>query len=198
MVGATEASVTLSYPVPAKLDDPRFRWLFEYWCERVKGAALPGRGDLDPVDFPRLLGQLNLIDVLAEDGKPRFRYRLCGSLVTGILGQDYTTCFLDEIEDSEGCLESPQVLRQVVRAGRPHFWQRPAPKDSARFDSYRRLLLPLADDGECIDMLLALVIGDPAPHRRAANRRNQEARERGAPRAAAKKGRSASSRRAER
>ena len=40
------------------------------------------------------------------------------------------------------------------------FWQVPVPYNNRDFLSYRRLLLPLASDGETVDMLLALLIED--------------------------------------
>ena len=148
------------YPVPEEMDDPRFRWMFNYWRSRSRGQTLPGRSDLDPVEFPRLLGQVNLIDVIPHEAGYRFRYRLWGSQVTEIIGSDFTGRFLDEIDQGEQSHEPIEVLEQTVASRRPHFWRQDLPGDARRYRSYRRLLLPLADDGEVVDMLFALLIGD--------------------------------------
>lgn len=148
------------YPVPEEMDDPRFRWMFNYWRSRSRSQTLPGRSDLDPVEFPRLLGQVNLIDVISHDAGYRFRYRLWGSQVTEIIGSDFTGRFLDEIGQDEHSHEPIQVLEQTATSRRPHFWRQDLPGDAGRYRGYRRLLLPLADDGEAVDMLFALVIGD--------------------------------------
>src|SRR3546814_12922905 len=53
--------------------------LYEYWCSRCQGGALPSRRDIDPLDIPDLLPNLFLLDVIgdAED----FVFRLAGSRV---------------------------------------------------------------------------------------------------------------------
>lgn len=149
----------VAYPVPRNLDDPKFRWIFDYWRERFRGDALPARSDVDPVDFPGLLGRINLIDVVQEPPRTRFRYRLWGSIVTELMGKDCTGQFLDEIDILDQS-EIGRVFRQAVETRQPHFWQRPVPDGNQRYRSYRRLLLPLAEDGERVDMFLSILVGD--------------------------------------
>src|SRR3546814_2463406 len=64
---------------PAQLPDTKLRRLYEYWCSRCQGGALPSRRDIDPLDIPDLLPNLFLLDVIgdAED----FVFRLAGSRV---------------------------------------------------------------------------------------------------------------------
>ena len=159
MSDSSTSSGIVAYPVPQDLDDPKFRWMFDYWRERFRGASLPARSDVDPVDFPGLLGQINLIDVVEEPSRTRFRYRLWGSLVTEIMGRDCTGQFLDDIDILDRS-EIGRVFLDAVSTRRPHFWRRPVPEGNKRYQSYRRLLLPLAEDGQRVDMLLALLVGD--------------------------------------
>src|SRR3546814_3526036 len=64
---------------PAQLPDTKLRRLYEYWCSRCQGGALPSRRDIDPLDIPDLLPNPFLLDVIgdAED----FVFRLAGSRV---------------------------------------------------------------------------------------------------------------------
>lgn len=49
---------------------------FRYWCEIRGNRELPRRADLDPIDIPKLLTSVTLIDVSYEPFD--FRYRLLG------------------------------------------------------------------------------------------------------------------------
>jgi hypothetical protein len=98
------------YPVPSDLDDPRFRWAFDYWRNRFRGDLLPGRGDIDPTDYRRINSALTF----------------------------------------------------MVERRQPHFWQIPVPFNNRGFLSFRRLLLPLAADGQTVDTLFALMIENRA------------------------------------
>ena len=47
--------------------DPRLLRLHEYWREKCAGRQFPDRADLDPVDFPYILGYVTLVDVIDVD-----------------------------------------------------------------------------------------------------------------------------------
>lgn len=156
----TAASEPIEYPVPSVLDDDRFRWLFDYWLDKVAGGLLPGRADIDPIDFPHLLGRLNLIEVLRTQEQLRFRYRLWGTKISEMIGRDYTGRLVEDVVLPEDYRRISAVLGEVVETRRPHFWQVPVPFIGRDFGSYRRLLLPLAADGQTVDLLLSYIIED--------------------------------------
>ena len=153
-------SETIDYPVPSSLDDPRFRWLFDYWLDKASDGYLPGRADIDPVDFPHLLGRLNLIDVLRTQERLRFRYRLWGTKIGEMIGRDYTGRLIEDVVLPIDYRRISRALIETVESCRPHFWRIPVPFIGRDFGSYRRLLLPLAKDGTTVDMLLSLMIED--------------------------------------
>src|SRR3546814_19820071 len=70
---------------PAQLPDTKLRRLYEYWCSRCQGGALPSRRDIDPLDIPDLLPNLFLLDVIgdAED----FVFRLAGVRKRDVSGE---------------------------------------------------------------------------------------------------------------
>lgn len=64
------------YPVPDELDDPKLRKLFDYWLSKFREVGLPSRKDIDPLDIWPLMGHLNIIYVVQEGERVRYRYRL--------------------------------------------------------------------------------------------------------------------------
>ena len=153
-------SPTADYPVPEELDDPRFRRLFDYWLSKHRDELLPGRAEIDPLEIPELLGNINLIDVVHEDGSIRFLYRVWGTAVTDLYGHDHTDKFADEIPLPTKSDAIQRVLEASAQSGKPHFWQVPLPVENHDFKSNRRLLLPLASDGVNVDKFIALILGD--------------------------------------
>lgn len=148
------------YPVPDEFDDERFRWLFDYWLGRHRNGLLPGRGHIDPLDFPQLLGRIYLVEVIREDGALRFRFRLWGSKIRGIFGHDHTGHWLEDIAAPGTLADIRAALAACTMEARPFFWRRPMMVDSAEYAATRRLVLPLAADGETVDMLLGLIVED--------------------------------------
>ena len=152
-----------AYPVPPALDDPRFRVLWDYWLGRRRDGRLPGRGDIDPLDLRQVLGHVYLIDVVRAGAVLRFRHRLWGTKALALFGEEHTGKFVDEL-GFPGASRIQATLEEMVRTRRPHFWQRPLPPDrQLDFFSYRRLALPLATDGETVDQVINMMIGDATP-----------------------------------
>ena len=149
-----------AYPVPADLDDPLIRRMFDYWMGKFHGRCLPSRRDIDPVEIPQLLGHINIIAVIRTPQAMRFQYRLWGTKVTELYGRDYTGRFLDDVISPARLDEIRSVFEAVVATKEPHFWQTPVPAENRDFVSNRRLLLPLSSDGVFVDNLLGFMIGD--------------------------------------
>ncbi|MBI1245120.1 MAG: PAS domain-containing protein [Alphaproteobacteria bacterium] len=133
--------------------------LFGYWeaLRRARGGRLPGRQHVDPAELmarrPALVPDLWMVDV--EYPGPRFRFRqMGGSLVdAGVPGEVGT--YLDEIEDATkpGAIV-PELAAACV--GKAAIYKVGAPTLShSRFvPRLERLCVPLAADGENIDMFL--------------------------------------------
>ena len=78
----------------AQIRDDDLRRLYGYWDEKRAGRRFPARSDIEPMDLNYILGRLNLIDVLHD--LLRFRYRLQGSMLVRHTGFEMTGKFLDE------------------------------------------------------------------------------------------------------
>jgi hypothetical protein len=75
------------------ISDDRIRDAYAYW-RRIAGArALPRRRDLDPLDIPKLLPHVMLVEV---HGPGRYRYRLIGTAIAQEQGTNATGKFVHE------------------------------------------------------------------------------------------------------
>jgi hypothetical protein len=52
-------------------------------AEEGRGRALPSRSDIDPIEIPRLLPHIMLVDVM---GPGLYRYRLVGTEIATAMG----------------------------------------------------------------------------------------------------------------
>ena len=62
--------------------------LFAYWASLRRGTRLPGRRDIHPEGFKRLLPTISLTDVLP--GRADYRLRLAGTALHGVYGREIT------------------------------------------------------------------------------------------------------------
>ena len=134
---------------------PKLHGLLRYWRGIHRDGRLPGRPDFDPAAHALLLPNLTLVEVHRDP--LRFRYRLLGSRVDTVLGQNLTGRWLDR-HYGDGCAVLQQYV-EVVEAKQP-FWRRGVPHLSpvARCATIGVLRLPLARDGERVDMVVSASI----------------------------------------
>ena len=131
--------------------------LFAYWASLREGARLPGRAHLDPAPIKRLLPTVSLIDVVqAPQGKApaEFRMRLAGTGLYGVYGREITGKRLGEIYNSAAADYWRVELGKVAAEGRPAVGVHNLAWRGALHLSILWLRLPLASDGERVDMIL--------------------------------------------
>src|ERR1051325_4007380 len=88
LTATLDAANTLS-----PITDARLMAAFEYWMRQSIAGRLPRRRDIDPVDIPKLLPILMLVEVLPPG---RYRYRLIGTENADAFGMNATGRYLDE------------------------------------------------------------------------------------------------------
>jgi hypothetical protein len=139
--------------LPTAATDPRLRDFFAYWRAKAPSGRLPGRQHIDPLDIPRLLRHIAMFDVVHAANVTRFRFRLMGTGVVQLMGDDYTGRWVDETMAPDDYLKLHAAFAQVC-AGQPHYWERLLPFPNREFVGHRRLALPLASDGSTVDMII--------------------------------------------
>ena len=144
-----------------------------YWLSRFHGESLPGRPDIDPVDFPPgALPHVLLTDVIDRNHGQiqgggasalpdrKFRIRLIGSGVREHTGADVTGRYLSDLHADGDYLTYLSGINQMICDTRC------AVASATRY--YRtgsditldtvRLSMPLATDGIVPDMVLTVQI----------------------------------------
>lgn len=125
-----------------------------YWNEIRGGKRWPSRADLDPVDIPRLLPYIYLIDVL---GPKRFRFRLVGTSVVDHEGLDVTGLYVDELVYGGWNKLLIDHYSQVVETGSASDYEGSVVVPHREFKRYRRRLFPLSADGETVNMIVGVM-----------------------------------------
>ena len=144
-----------------ELDDGRLRRLLAYWLEKRGDRLFPAKAEIDPVEFPYILGYVTLVDV--ERDPRRYRFRLDGSILVSLSGTDYTGRYLDELPGAEYVAFIVATYDRVVDSGEPFRYRKNELLDQQLF-SEETLILPLGDNPPKVDMLVVAVIPGDLPH----------------------------------
>jgi hypothetical protein len=150
-----------------ELDDDRLRRLFAYWVEKRGKRPFPKKAEIDPVEFPYILGYVTLVDVEHAPGlepSRRYHFRLDGSILVELSGADYTGRYLDELPGEEYIAFIKDTYDRVVDSGSPYRYRKNGLFDQQHF-SEETLILPLGDAPPTVDMLVVAVIPGDLPHR---------------------------------
>lgn len=134
--------------------------VFAYWASLRCGARLPGRSDINPHGLLRHLPTVSLIDVRRTPIS--FRIRLAGTALYGLHGRETTGLELEQIHRGDEAIYWRTELEQVVERRLPGVGMRSlAARDTGAL-SVLWLRLPLASDGETVDMILGFdaVVGN--------------------------------------
>ncbi|MGH6886468.1 MAG: PAS domain-containing protein [Kiloniellales bacterium] len=146
------------------LSDAGLARFYDYWLSLCRGRPMPARKDIDPLQVPRgYLPNLMLIDVLRDPR--RYRYRLVGANVVEATGANRTGQFFDQVAFFD---RHPAVIPHyegVIERRRPCHSLEPF-GNLLTGSAYEvdRLLLPLSDDGQRVDTVLALFQFNSGPY----------------------------------
>jgi hypothetical protein len=124
-----------------------------FWITKCAGRTMPARRDFDPSDMVAFLPGIALIDVV-EDAR-RFVYRLMGTREVAMRGNDPTgKGVADEFfaTSAEAALAS---YDDVIERRAPRFEQRRFVTPDGRIGNEQTVILPLSDDGQAINMIIA-------------------------------------------
>jgi hypothetical protein len=128
------------------------REVLRYWLSKRTKARLPPRAAIEPGEVVRLLPNIMLIDV--EYSPLRFRFRLVGTHLVRVYGEEYTGRYLDELDLDDHRRAITCDYREAAQCGIAQCDEYAYRMESDRYRHFERLLLPLSADGEIVNMLL--------------------------------------------
>ena len=143
-------------PMTPTVESPLLQRLLVDWEARRRGRTLPGRRDFDPLDLKYILGKLLLVDV--ERAPLRFRFRLVGTELAARSGVELTGRTLDDYPSPEYREFMRRRYTQTVEERRPLSSVQTRLVIDNQVRRYEALLLPLAADGEIVDMLMIGIV----------------------------------------
>lgn len=126
--------------------------LYAYWAGLKHGPKLPGRCDIRPEDFKRLLPTVSLIDVKRDPLD--FRIRLAGTGLYGVYGREITGRSLEEVYNTAAAEYWRRELSKIIEDRRPAVGVHSLSWRGASHMSILWLRLPLASNGVDVDMIL--------------------------------------------
>jgi hypothetical protein len=126
--------------------------LFRHWDAKREDRTMPARRDIDPCEMPvAVLPHVAIIDQV--DG--RFRYRLVGTGVARDLGSDLTGGWVGSYTSSPAyAVAVLAVYERVFASAHPLFTTGEHRTASGTIHSNSRLILPLSNDGENVNMVI--------------------------------------------
>lgn len=133
------------------------RHLVAHWDGMRGDRRMPARADFDPLRVRYALGYISLIDVHRDP--LRFYFRLDGTKQVDLFGIDCTRRYLDEAMPADHAAMAAASYREVVESGAPRYHRRKI-KFHERLIDYEVVILPLARDGERVDMLMTGIVPD--------------------------------------
>ncbi len=141
--------------------DKRISELYGYWRSiRPAPDRLPGRQHFQPTDIPHLLQWIWLVDVLRTP--LRFKYRLVGTVHVDAAGSNPTGRWYDEVHPRfRQSTAYPHFVAAAERAQVAFYRGPPVYVIDLQFKTIERLILPMAQDGGTVDMLLGITVLDP-------------------------------------
>ena len=135
-----------------KIVSPTLQRVHQDWQNRRHGTGLPSRSSFDILDLKYIIGNLNLVDVLRDP--LRFRYRVHGTSCVSVLGYDMTRKFVDDYPDPVYRARVRRNFTGVVESRQPRCDLGAREIVDHRIIHFEALILPLAADGETVDMLM--------------------------------------------
>lgn len=138
---------------------PKVVEIVRHWRSlRPAPNRLPGRQHFDPIRVPRLLGNIWLVEVVKDD--PRlFRARLVGTALEQLGARLRKGEFFEDVAPVGEAQVTTTPFRHVLQAGCVN-WRR-GPSALSHMEHVReleRVIMPLAADGETVDMFLCLTV----------------------------------------
>ena len=153
--GAAVITASLNISFRAQLVVPEQRQLYDYWVEKACGRSMPGRLDIHPAHFPRLLPNISLVEVTAPGGN--CRVRLAGTRLRDVYDREITGLDVDDLDWGDKRDYWLAAYRRTIEEGKPTQGVVRGPRVNKEHLVQYWLKLPLCCmTGNSVGMLLCL------------------------------------------
>lgn len=128
----------------------------DYWRTKCGTREFPERNEVKPSEMVKLLPWINMYDVI--DGGETFRFRICGTALTDILGQEFRGKLVSELPPGLHA-RVVMLLQEVLKVRGPvrgHSTATALPGQD--FQGVELCAAPLSSDGDEIDIIVAVAI----------------------------------------
>lgn len=127
----------------------------DYWLSKRGGRSMPSREDLDPVEIPRLLPNILLLDVTHEPLD--FCYRLIGTTIEHHLHRSLLGQRMSDIPHQQPGSVIWATLEGVVENKLPISSSIPYVGPHRHYSDSEDLIMPLSNDDVTVSMLFVTV-----------------------------------------
>lgn len=135
-----------------RIDHPLLRLLYRYWLARRGQCLMPARRMIEPQELRELLPHLFMVDV--ERDEDRYRYRLVGTHIRDFLGEELTGRYLEEAAGGRHYMRFKRIFDTVANQPAINYFASEFFWKDRNWLMYRRLLMPLSDDGLTANILI--------------------------------------------
>lgn len=133
---------------------PGLAKLLQHWQSICGDRPMPRREDFDPVQIPRLLADICLVEVI--DGGKDYFYRVAGSHFEEMSGYKLQSMLFSEIPHTAASDSMRATCNACLKAERPVVIKSQLQEPDRDYLSITALILPLSEDGKAINMMLTM------------------------------------------
>lgn len=130
------------------------RELYFYWRARCRDGRPPRRADIDPIEIPKLLPYLTIVEVVPD--ARRYVYRLVGTREVEVRGNDPTGKSVAEGFYGPSVAEGHKFYDRVAATVAPAYDDSPYISQDGRYNDDEMLFLPLSEDGVAVSRILVI------------------------------------------
>ncbi|HEX7777090.1 MAG TPA: PAS domain-containing protein [Parvibaculum sp.] len=144
-------------PIPdnSKLE-PKLAQLLAYWQSKRKPGLIPARGDIDPIDIPRLMADVALVDILRDPLD--YRYRLVGTRLVEMMGSERTGLRMREVFPPQAVAATVTLMERLLARREPLAFEGRMVWLERDYRVFQALVLPLTVGGEQVDMAIMGIV----------------------------------------
>jgi len=115
------------------------------------------RQDFDPIDLPRIIPWMLILEQTGDDGRIEFLYRLAGTGCREIFGIDYTGKILGEDLPPDAAAERRREIIEVLDEKQPRYTRTQIPIEGREFITILRGVFPVSRKSgpDCVHIIIA-------------------------------------------